>query len=57
MSLSDFPTAAHHLIDSMKGSLRAADTAHAAWILPSSQHFCPTALLPLTPENLVQLHG
>ena len=57
MDLSDVPTTAGHLIDSMTRSLRTADTAHVAGILPSSQQLCPNALLPLTPENLMQLCG
>jgi hypothetical protein len=57
MSLSDFPTAAYHLIDSMTRSLRTADTMHAAGIFPSSQHHCPIALSLNTPESLLQPCG
>jgi len=57
MDLSDFPTTAYPLMVSRTLSLHTADTAHAAWTLPSFQQFCPIALLPLTPENLRQLCG
>lgn len=57
MDLSDIPTTAYPLMVSRTLSLHTADTTCAAWTLPSFQHFCPIALLPLTPENLMQLCG
>jgi len=54
MGLSDFPAAAPALIASCRRRLHTVDAVRAGGILPSSQHYCPVALLPMTPENPMQ---